>query len=190
MNYLKGLFYLVFFCCISLNSPAQTSAGYRIPAGVKAIPNLVQETFAEQYPDVLLQGWFVTHITYWQNDISSGWYSDWYGDRSYVVSRYEKPTYFEVEFMKDPGELSRAVYNLYGYWYETRTRINGLPPIVREALKGAGYEGWKISTLKERIESHAWPLAVYRFKLSKGLKAEILRVDEKGTVIQQRYLED
>ena len=190
MNPLKRILPILFLCCITLSSVAQSSTGYRVPAGIKAIPKVVQSTFTEQYPDVLLQGWFVTHITYWQNDISSGWYSDWYGERNYVVYRYEKPSYFEVEFMKDPGELSRAIYNLYGYWYETRTRISGLPTSVSDALKGTAYAGWKISTLKERIEGPGWPLAIYRFKVSKGLKAELIRVDEKGNIIQHRFLDD
>ena len=185
---LKSLSIVLVMCCITVCSSAQGTLAYRTAAGGKAIPKVVQSTFTEQYPDVLLKGWYVTHITYWQNDISAGWYSDWYGDRTYVVYPYMKPTYFEVEFMDQPGELSRSIYNLYGYWYETRTLVSGLPMAVHDGLIAAGFEKWKISYLKERIEAPGWPLAIYRFKISKGLKAEIIRIDEKGQIIQERPL--
>lgn len=169
---------------------SQSTTAYRLPSGEKAIPKLVLSTFKEMYPDILLQGWYITHLTYWQNDYSSGWYTDWYGQRTLVVYQYEKPMYFEVEFINRPGELSRAIYNVYGYWYETRSQVKGLPLTIIEILKESEYNGWKISGLKERIESPAWSLDIYRFKVSKGLKSRIIRMDEKGNIIQAKYLED
>jgi hypothetical protein len=44
----------------------------RVPASAKAIPKVVFETFKEQYPNAKIDNWYVTHITYWQQDISSG----------------------------------------------------------------------------------------------------------------------
>lgn len=183
-------FTLLFLLLTAVVGQAQTAVSYRQPANAKAIPQLVKDTFRQQYPDVMLKGWFVTHISYWQNDISSSWYSDWYGQRTVVVYSFEKPTYFEVEFMNSPGELSRAIYNLYGYWYETRSQVRSLPSAVIDALKASEYSGWKVSPLKERIESPGWLLDVYRFKVSKGLKSRIIRIDSKGNIVQAKYLNE
>ncbi|NND93474.1 MAG: hypothetical protein HKN45_01335 [Flavobacteriales bacterium] len=189
MNRLIVIYIALTLLMVTQTKSAKSQYEYRLPAGIKAIPEVVQSTFSERYPDVLLKSWYITHISYWQNDVSAGWYSDWYGERTIVVNRYEKPTYFEVEFVEEPGELSRSMYNLYGYWYETRTKVNGLPQAVNEALRSAGFEAWKISATKEKIESPSWPLAVYRFRISKGLKAQMIRIDEKGEIIQERYLD-
>lgn len=167
---------------------AQDIAAQRLPAGVNAIPKFVTANFKTQYPNVLLKGWFVTHLTYWQNDYSSDWYNGWYGKRTIVVYPYEKPTYFEVEFMQNPGELSRAIYNIYGYWYETRTQIKGLTLGILEALQKSKYSDWKVSVVKEKLESPAWPFEIYRFQVSKGLRMQILRMDAEGHVIQVKDL--
>ncbi|MCF8369484.1 MAG: hypothetical protein K9G76_10615 [Bacteroidales bacterium] len=181
---------IILLFALGYSSHSQTKLAYRQPANVKAIPKLVVDIFNKQYPGAMVSGWFVTHITYWQNDISSGWYSDWYGQRQVVVYTFEKPAYFEVEFSTEPGELSRAIYNIYGYWYETRTQISGLPRLLQENLNTSEYGGWKISRLKEMLESPAWPGKVYRFQVSKGLKARIIRMDDLGNIIQAKYLED
>ncbi|NNC94243.1 MAG: hypothetical protein HKN92_01695 [Chitinophagales bacterium] len=171
---------------------SQTTVAQRVPASEKVIPPIVLHAFNKQYPNSLLKGWFVTHISYWQGDYSSGWYTDWYGPRSITIYRFEKPTYFEVEFINaaNPGEISRAIYNVYGYWYETRSMIKGLPMKVIESLKNSDYGGWKISEFKERIESPGWPVDVYRFKVSKGLKSKIIRIDEQGNLVQARDIGD
>jgi hypothetical protein len=179
----------LFLFCLTSASFSQETTGYRQPASKKAIPQEVQSAFMSIYPDVLVKGWFVTHLVYWQNDYSSGWYSDWYGARTITVYTYQKPTYYEVEFEDQPGELSRAIFNVYGYWYETRTQIKGFPLDVKESLKNSEYGLWKISPIREKMESPAWPLPIYRFKVSKGLRAKIIRIDEKGTIIQLKELE-
>jgi len=105
-----------------------------------------------------------------------------------VVYSYSKPSYYEVEFVADASELSRAIYNLNGYWYETRSQLRGLPLPIIEALQASKYANWKISPMKERIEAPGWPVDVYRFKVSKGLQARILRMDDQGNFIQEKFL--
>jgi hypothetical protein len=180
---------LILFSLLAMkNTIAQNVVAQRQPASEKAIPKLVVETFKYQYPDIYLNGWYITHLTYWQNDYSSDWYYGWYSKRTVVIHTYEKPNYFEVEFSANPGELSRAIYNKYGYWYETRTQIKGLTMAIHNALKASKYNGWKISTLMEKLESPDWPVEIYRFQVSKGLKSQILRMDAEGNIIQVKEL--
>jgi hypothetical protein len=182
---MKKYILVILIALTSQQAFAQNSFAKRVPASKKAIPALVLDVFAEAYPDVLVKGWYVTHITYWYSDVSSGWYSDWYAKAPDVVFVYEQPNFFEVEFIQDPGELSRAIYNKYGYWYETRTQIKGLPEKVVEALKNSQYGAWKRSALVEKIDSNEWPEAVYRFKVSKGMKAMILKMNANGDFVQE-----
>lgn len=169
----------------SMNSYGQNTSARRMPAAVKAIPTLVTEAFAEAYPGVLVKSWYVTHITYWYNDISSGWYNDWYNRPPDIIFVYEKANFFEVEFIDQPGELSRAIYNRYGYWYETRTQVPGLPQKVIDSLNNSEYAAWKRSSLKEKIDNNEWPEAVYRFKVSKGMKSMIIRMNANGDFVQE-----
>ncbi|NND78051.1 MAG: hypothetical protein HKN39_07700 [Flavobacteriales bacterium] len=180
---------LLLICLTASQSAlAQNKVEYRKPAILKNVPKLVLTEFKARYPNVLTQGWYSTHLTYWQQDRSAGWYVDWYGQRSFVVFTYEKPTYFEVEFIDQPGELSRAIFNLHGYWHETRSRVKALPLTVQEGLKQTEYNSWYISDLKERIESPGWPIDVYRFSVSRKSQTRIIRMDEKGNIIQAKYL--
>ncbi|WP_372647549.1 hypothetical protein [Draconibacterium sp.] len=169
---------------------AQQKTAYRMPASEKAVPKVVLEGFKSQHPLVQVKGWYVTHLVYWENDYSSDWYTGWYPQRTLVVYTYEKPNYYEVEFEVYPGELSRAIYNKYGYWYETRTQLRGMPMPVYDALQTSKYSNWKISVLKEKIESPAWPLPIYRFNVTKGMRSHILRMDEKGSIVQAKYLSE
>ncbi|MCJ7802604.1 MAG: hypothetical protein MUP82_09650, partial [Candidatus Marinimicrobia bacterium] len=131
-----------------------------------------------------------THITYCQNDYSSGWYNDWYGNRSIVVYAYENPNYYEVEYLDDDGNDCRSIYDLYGYWYETRTKIKELPMLILNAISRSKYSIWHISPLKEKIESPRWPTTIYRFHIYKGKKSRIIRMDIEGNIIQAKYLKD
>lgn len=164
----------------------------RVPAGIKAIPKVVADTFKEQYPNARVDSWYVTHITYWQQDISSGWYRDWHGNvrRDVVVYTYEKPNYFEVGLVDGFGSLSRAIYNKYGYWYETRAQLKGLPMACLNTLADSKYKDWKRSKLTERIETAQWPDPVYRFSVSNGLRYQILRMSEQGEILQVKYIDE
>lgn len=179
---------LIFLMGSNLKVYSQNVVAQRQPAGEKSIPKIVSSTFKEKYPDVLVKSWYITHLTYWQNDYSSDWYSNWYGPRQVVVYVYEKPNFYEVEFIDNPGETSRAIYNIYGYWYETRTLIKGLSKGIHDALKTSKFSDWKISPTMEKLESPAWPDPIYRFHLSKGLKSRIIRMDVEGNLIQIKDL--
>ncbi len=178
----------IFFVGLSTSLFAQNVVAQRQPANVNLIPKIVKNTFKEQYPNVLLKGWYVTHLVYWQNDYSSDWYSNWYGPRKVVVYTYQKPNYFEVEFMDQPGELSRAIYNSYGYWYETRTRINGLTMGIYDALKASDYNSWRITKPMEKLVSPMSPIEIFRFQVTRGMRAQILSMDAQGNIIQIKEL--
>lgn len=184
-----GILMLVCFLNIGTTN-AQNVVAQRKNVPERIVPELVIEMFQAQYPNVLLKGYFVTHLVYWQNDYSSDWYSGWYSQRTVVIYTYEQPNYYEIEFINNPGELSRAIYNKYGYWYETRTQIKGLTMAILDALKASKYNGWKISSVKEKLESPDWPVEIYRFQVSKGVKAKILRMDAKGNIIQVKEIEN
>ncbi len=182
------IIFLLLIFAITLNGHSQNVTAHRQPVSVKTVPKPITTNFNKQYPHVLLLGWYSTHLTYWQNDHSSDWYKGWYGQRKIVAYTYLNPNYYEVEFMDHPGETSRAIYNLYGQWFETRTKINGLNTSIRESLKASKYYGWKISSTMEKIESPMWPIEIYRFHVSKGLKSHTIRMDEEGNFIQIKVL--
>ena len=182
---MKYIFILSIVLSFSIDCISQNSFSQRVPASKKAIPALVLNVFNEAYPNVLVQGWYITHISYWYNDISSGWYSDWYPSAPEIIFVYEVPNYFEVEFIDQPGEYSRAIYNRYGYWYQTRSKISGLPEKVIESLSKSEYATWKRSKLMEKIDSNEWPEPVYRFKISKGVKSIILKMNANGDFVQE-----
>jgi hypothetical protein len=167
-----------------------TTTAQRIPVPEKSIPSLLDITFKSQYPDVLVHSWYATHITYWYNDISSNWYYGWYGDRVIELYTYQENNFLEVEFTNSNGELSRALYNKYGFWYETRSRLKGLPMSIIEVLKQTKYVDWKRSPGTERIESYDRKGSVFRFHAYKGLRSRIVRIDESGEIVQEKLLEE
>lgn len=181
-------FFLLFFLLISFNAFNQEVQAYRVLTVSKQVPTVVKTKFNEKYPNALLKNWYISHVTYWQNDVSAGWYTDWYGNRTVVVMRFDKPNFYEVEFAEEPGELSRALFNKEGYWYETRTEVKGLPKNIIDSLQTSEFSNWKISKFIERTESAAWSKAIYRFKVSKGMKSRLLKVTEQGQIFQVREL--
>ena len=40
----------------------------------------------------------------------------------------------------------------------------------------------------EKLESPAWPVEIYRFQMSKGMKSQIIRMDADGNLIQVKEL--
>lgn len=184
------VFLLAFFLGSVFSSYSQDVVAQRQPVSAKSVPEIVKSAFKKQYPDVLLKGWYSTHLVYWQNDYSSDWYQNWYGQRTVVIFHFQKPNYYEVEFVNNPGELSRAIYNIYGYWYETRTQIRVLPLAIQNALKDSKYQGWNISKVKETLESPAWPIEIFRFQVYKGIKSKIISMDIEGNFIQIKDIND
>ena len=186
----KVLILTLLLCVLTPSSKAQSVQEQRVPVKSASIPKLVLYTFEKEHPDVALKSWYVTHLVYWENDLSAGWYSDWYGNRQRVVYVYEKPNYFEVEYNEDPGEVSRSIYNSYGYCYETRTIIKGLPKVIVDSLKASNYADWKISTTKERIVKAGWPEPIYRIHIHKGARSRIIRISQSGEIIQEKRISE
>lgn len=181
---------LSLFLSSFLFSNSQEVIEYRQKVNEKSLPALVLENFLKKYPDSFLGGWYETHLTHWQNDLHYDWYDEWYLDRTVVIYTYEKPNYYEVEFIYNPGEESRAIYNIHGYWHETRTQINGLPELIVDALQQSNYKDWNLSVHMEKMESPSWPEAVYRFQVKKGIKAHIISMDPEGNLVQTKILEE
>lgn len=161
----------------------------RVEITERSLPFVVKEIFNDMYEGALVHQWYATHLVYWMNDVSSGWYSNWY-DQPVIAYVYEKANYYEVEFTLEPGELSRALYNRHGYWYETRTKLRGFPAEIQNSIANSKYADWKKSSFIERIETNGWPDPVYRFRMKKGLKSEIIRMDKNGTIIQRKLLKE
>ncbi len=180
---------IVLFFSSVFNVFSQEVIEHRQKVIERVLPAIVVENFHKQYPDVLLEGWYETHIIHWQNDLHGDWYDEWYIDRTIIIYTYEKPSYYEVEFIDEPGEYSRAIYNIHGYWHETRTKIKGLPRPIVEALQQSKYKDWNLSVHMEKMDSPAWPDAIYRFQVKKGLKAHILSMDSKGNMVQSKIVE-
>ena len=188
---MKSRTLLFILACITINwSYAQNVQEQRVPVLTNKIPSIVRAAFESKHPDIQVKSWYVTHLVYWENDVSAGWYSEWYGNRNVVVYRYEIPNYFEVEYSEDPGEISRSVYNEYGYCYETRTRIKGLPKQISDSLKVGEYSDWKISPTMERIEKAGWPESFYRVHIHKGARSRIIRISQEGEIIQEKRISE
>jgi len=184
---------LIIFSIFSLTLFSQNTSLYRKPAGEKSIPKIVTATFQVKYPSAMVISWYTTHISYWYEDYSGSWYNGWYSPRQVVVYSYAEPAYYEVEFSNEPGEVSRAIFNRYGYWFETRTKLSGLPASIVQSLKESKFADWKWSQHKERIEAPGMPGSVYRLNVSKGLRSVIIRFDDMGQLIQakeQDYIKD
>lgn len=188
--YIRSKLILLFIFISIGTSMSQEVISYHQKINEKILPTIVVEKFKKQYSDVFLEGWYETHLIHWQNDLHYNWYVEWYIDRTIVIYTYEKPNYYEVEFIYNPGEQSRAIYNIHGYWYETRTQINGLPAAIVETLQQSKYKAWNLSVHMEKMESPMWPIAIYRFQLKHGIKSHIISMDPDGNMVQTKVLEE
>ena len=169
---------------------AQNNVAFRKAVSERLVPADIKNKFNKQYPGVLVLSWYATHVSYWYDDYGPNWYADWYGPRKIVVYTFDKPAYYEVEFIPDPGEISRSIYNRYGNWFETRTEIQGLPPRISDALNQTQYRDWKWSQHKERIEAPGMKGSVYRLQVSQGRRSRIIRVDDDGDIVQVKERAD
>lgn len=192
MNALKIEYrlFVLFIFATTLTSVSQEVITYRQKINEKKLPAVVVENFNKKYQDVFLEGWYETHLIHWQNDLHTNWYDEWYIDRTIVIYTYEKPNYYEVEFIYNPGEQSRAIYNIHGYWHETRTQINGLPEAIVTTIQQSKYKDWNLSVHMEKMESPMWPLAIYRFQVKHGIKSHIISMDSEGNIVQAKILQD
>ena len=177
---------LIFSVLLSLTVKAQQGTTYRQPIEDNLVPKTVRTNFKSQYPQSLITMWYTSHITYWYEDYATGWYGGWYQDRPIVVYRFEFPSYYEVDFYRN-NESSRAIYNRYGVWFETRVKITALPDSIAVALRNAGYGDWTWSQHKERIEAPGMDGYIYRLQITQGHDTQIIRLNKEGEIIQIRY---
>ncbi len=165
---------------------AQQKGSYRILLDDQQVPKIVRDSFKSRYPQTLISIWYTSHITYWYEDYAQTWYGAWYPTRQMVVHKYEQPAYYEVDFNRN-GETSRAIFNRYGQWFETRTKISSLPDTVASSLKESEFGDWIWSDHKERIEAIGAPGPFYRLQVSDRKVSYILRMNESGEIIQVKY---
>ena len=165
---------------------AQKVTKYRQPIEDNLVPAVVRTNFKTQYPRAIISIWYSSHITYWYEDYITTWYGDWHIARPTTVHTFEFPTYYEVDFYRNE-QNTRAIYNRYGQWFETRTKITALPDDISNKLKNSEYGDWSWSQHKERIEAPGMPGSVYRFEVGKGREYRIIRISDQGEIIQVKY---
>jgi hypothetical protein len=165
---------------------AQQQVSYRVLIDEQQVPKVVQDSFKTRYPETFMDLWYTSHITYWYEDYSQTWYGAWYPSRQMLIHKFEKPAYYEVEFMRN-GETSRAIFSRFGQWFETRTKISSLPETVASSLKESEFCDWIWSDHKERIEAIGAPGSFYRLQVSNQNHSYILRINDSGEIIQVKY---
>ena len=180
---MKKIFLLIAFIFICLSFFGQKTTSYRQIIENEYVPKKVITEFQSRYPKAYVKMWFVTSITYWYEDYGPTYYNGWYKPRTVVVYSFDQAPNYEVEFMNN-GEQSRAIFNRYGVWFETRTKVTALPDDVEDALLDSEYALWKWSDYKERIEAPGMPGSVYRLNVTQQHHSNILRLDEKGKIVQ------
>lgn len=147
------------------------------------VPKKVREAFKTRYPDAFVKMWYITNITYWYQDYGPSHYNGWYQPRTVVVYNFSEPANYEVEFVDD-YEQSRAIFNRYGAWFETRTKVVHLPDPIKSAVEKSEYGTWSWSEYKERIEAPGMPGSVYRMHVASRHDDRIIRINEEGRIIQ------
>jgi hypothetical protein len=164
-------------------SYSQNEKSYRQMVEAVDVPQKVRAEFKRRYPSSFVKMWYVTNITYWYQDYGPSYYSNWYKQRTVVVYKFNEAANYEVEFAND-YEDSRAIFNRYGVWFETRTKVYHLPVEVKKSLEATEYAAWNWSDYKERIEAPGMPGSVYRLQVSKNQLSEIIRVSDDGKIVQ------
>jgi hypothetical protein len=150
---------------------------------IRDLPKNVRSEFNIRYPNAFVKMWYATNITYWYEDYGPSYYNGWYQPRTVVVYKFDQPSYYEVEFLNQ-DENSRAIFNRYGIWFETRTRVYQLPDNIIEAIQNSEFSDWKLSDYKERIEAPGMLNSVYRMQVSKNHLSQIVRINENGNIVQ------
>lgn len=161
----------------------QNQRVYRQMIEIKDLPKEVRKEFAFRYPGSFVKMWYITSITYWYEDYGPAYYNNWYQPRTVVVYKFNQPQNYEVEFLNQ-GENSRAIYNRYGQWFETRTQVYNLPDKITTSLQNSEFADWKWSDYKERIEAPGMPGSVYRLNVSYKHFSHIIRITDNGKIVQ------
>lgn len=175
---LLGLFLSFAFCFFGQNVKT-----YRQLIESRDVPQKVRTEFRTRYPNAFVKMWYITSISYWYQDYGPSYYNGWYQPRTVVVYNLSEPANYEVEFLND-YDNSRAIFNRYGVWFETRTQLVTLPDQVENALKSSAYDKWKRSDYKERIEAPGMPGSVYRMQVSEKHLSHIIRINDTGKIVQ------
>lgn len=174
------IIFSIVIMAIGLN--AQNAVNYRTIVEINDVPKKVRSEFKLRYPNSYVKMWYVTNIAYWYNDYGQS-YNNWYRERTVVVYRFDQPSNYEVEFYNN-DENSRAIYNRYGVWFETRTQLNELPENIKQSLQNSKFADWKISDYKERIEIPGLEGSVYRMSVSNKYNSNIIRISDDGKLVQ------
>ncbi|MDA3822355.1 MAG: hypothetical protein PF450_07080 [Bacteroidales bacterium] len=164
----------------------QQEISYRKLVDEATVPKEVRFAFKKMYPKAFVALYYSSHITYWYEDYSPSWYGDWYPSRTVVVHRLEKPAYYEVDFQFE-GNPSRAIFNRYGQWFETRSRIKTLPDSVAQGLKQSEFGTWLWSPQKEQIIMPGYNGIIYRLQVRDRKESYLIRLNEAGEIIQVKY---
>lgn len=177
------MFSILFFITISFYGQGQGTKRYRQVIETNAVPKEVRKDFNLRYPKSFVKMWFVTNIAYWYEDYSNTYYQGWYQPRNTIVYKFSEPSNYEVEFLNN-DENSRAIFNRYGQWFETRTHIINLPDEILNGIQNSSFATWTISDYKERIEAPGMIGSVYRMHVSKNHMSHIIRVNDDGKIVQ------
>lgn len=161
----------------------QGSKSYRQAIEMNDVPKSVRNEFKTRYPTAFVKMWYITSVTYWYEDYGPDYYNNWYSPRTVVVYKFDQPANYEVTFFNQ-DENSRALYNRYGVWFETRTPSVILPEHIIQALKSSSFGNWKWSEYKERLEAPGMPGSVYRLQVSNGNQSHIIRISDQGKIVQ------
>ncbi len=180
---MKNFFLTVVLVSLTFSFYGQGQKSYRQIIETNNVPKEVRKNFNLRYPQSFVKMWYITNIAYWYEDYGPSYYSGWYQPRTVVVYKFNEPSNYEVEFLNN-NENSRAIFNRYGQWFETRTHIVNLPEEISSALKESSFGNWKISDYKERIEAPGMPGSVYRMQVSKNQMSHIIRIDDDGKIVQ------
>lgn len=161
----------------------QNAKNYRQVIETNNVPQKVRTEFKTRYPHAFVKMWYITSITYWYQDYGPAQYNAWYQPRTVVVYKFNEPANYEVEFLND-YDNSRAIFNRYGVWFETRTKVVELPESAVKAMENSEYGNWMWSDYKERIEAPGMPGSVYRMQVSNRHLSQILRISDSGKIVQ------
>ena len=176
--------FLIFLCIfVTASFYGQNTKNVRQVTETNNVPQKVRTEFKTRYPDAFVKMWYITSISYWYQDYGSANYNAWYQPRTVVVYNFNEPANYEVEFING-YENSRAIFNRYGAWFETRTKVIELPGKVLKALEDSEYSTWKWSDYKERLEAPGMPGSVYRLQVSEQQLSQIIRINDTGKIIQ------
>ncbi len=180
---MKKTLVVAFSLLLTISVFGQGSKSYRLPVEINDVPKNIRSEFKMRYPTAFVKMWYVTSVTYWYEDYGPEYYNGWYRPRTVVVYKFDQPANYEVAFYLQ-DENSRALYNRYGVWFETRTSFVKLPENVRQALLASEFGTWTWSEYKERIEAPGMPGSVYRLQVSKNNQSHIIRLSDQGKIVQ------